>query len=123
MNPLSRAVASTLSDKLPACRGLPRLAARPAIGHHRKQRQAGSLSNIQASMALSPQATLATARGSGSSETGDRVASEDVLQRELNLPRITGLAGNEAERRAVGVAIGPAPVRVVQHVESLDAEL
>src|SRR5262245_26627530 len=76
-----------------------------------------------ASMALSPQATLATARGGGSSETGDRVASEDVLQRELNLPRVTRLAGDEAERRAVGVAIGPAPVRMVQNVESLDAEL
>ena len=49
--------------------------------------------------------------------------SEDVLQRDLNLSRGIRLTGNEAERRAVRVAIGPAPVRVVQHVESLDTEL
>jgi hypothetical protein len=40
--------------------------------------------------------------------------SEDVLQRDLNLPRIARLTGDEAERRAVRVAVGPAPVRMVQ---------
>src|SRR5690348_13104318 len=53
----------------------------------------------------------------------DHVTSKDVLQRELNLSRVTRLAGNKAKRRAVGVAVRPAPVRVIQNVEGLDAEL
>src|SRR5262245_37481318 len=48
--------------------------------------------------------------------------SKNVLQRELDRA-IAALAANSSERSAGRVRIGPAPVRVVVHVEHLRPEL
>src|SRR2546428_2244009 len=50
------------------------------------------------------------------------VTSEAVLRRQLN-HAFAGLARHESERPTVRIAVGAAPVRMVQRVERLDAEL